>query len=454
VADENTLYGYDDHRLTHQPRVIFDSNNNRHTQLAWDANGNLSTLWMCEDKFARFHDWDDENRLRLVVGNEQAGFYGYDANGDRVYKLTGRSEITNIGPELSDAFVRFDNAVLYPNPYVTITPKEYTKHYYANRERLATSIGQGGWCFTSPDVISNPQTEHEVVVRKLWHDIYSGQYPFEYPHEPMPEMTKNVDIADNPREELQYRCPIRRLQRLKIDYEPNILLASMQSYCWSEEPEIDIFYSHSDHLGSANWITNDGGKPVQYLHYLPYGQLLANQTPYGYDERYKFTGKERDAETGYDFFGARYYWSLLKHWTKVDPLVDNYLHISPYAYCNWNPIKYVDPDGQWAQIVIGAAVSAAADAAIQVGASMYNGNSFGQAVRNIDMRSVAGSAVAGAIGVGVVSKVSQAAKIYKLGKTGTSLAKTMAAPIGDAMGSVVSQEIATGNISSAQVFCR
>ena len=80
--------------------------------------------------------------------------------------------------------------------------------------------------------------------------------------------------------------------------------------------------------------------------FLPYGQLLANQTLYGYDERYKFTGKERDAETGYDYFGARYYMPLLYHWTKVDPLVDNYLHISPYAYCGWNPVKYVDPDGR------------------------------------------------------------------------------------------------------------
>ena len=111
-------------------------------------------------------------------------------------------------------------------------------------------------------------------------------------------------------------------------------------------PIEDIFFSHGDHLGSANWITDYKGMPIQYLHYLPYGQLLANQQASWYDERYKFTGKERDEETGYDYFGARYYMPLLYHWTKVDPLVDDYLHISPYAYCNWNPIKYVDPDGR------------------------------------------------------------------------------------------------------------
>lgn len=73
---------------------------------------------------------------------------------------------------------------------------------------------------------------------------------------------------------------------------------------------------------------------------------MANQQLASYDEQYKFTGKERDAESGYDYFGARYYASPFFHWTTVDPLVDNYLHVSPYAYCNWNPIKFVDPDGK------------------------------------------------------------------------------------------------------------
>ena len=80
---------------------------------------------------------------------------------------------------------------------------------------------------------------------------------------------------------------------------------------------------------------------------LPYGQLLANQQVTGstYDERYKFTGKERDEETGYDYFGARYYVPEIPIWLSVDPLADKYPNISPYAYAAWNPIKYVDPDG-------------------------------------------------------------------------------------------------------------
>ena len=104
---------------------------------------------------------------------------------------------------------------------------------------------------------------------------------------------------------------------------------------------------HSDHLGSANWITDVGGNPIQYIHYAPYGELIDNQQASGswYDERYKFTGKERDRETGYDYFGARYWW-LAGTWLSVDPLSDKYPQISPYAYGLWNPIKYIDPDGR------------------------------------------------------------------------------------------------------------
>lgn len=78
-----------------------------------------------------------------------------------------------------------------------------------------------------------------------------------------------------------------------------------------------------------------------------------------------FTGKERDEETGYGYFGARYLdHELMTMWLSVDPMADKYPSISPYAYCAWNrptgghehrliksnivnnPVKLVDPDGR------------------------------------------------------------------------------------------------------------
>ena len=62
---------------------------------------------------------------------------------------------------------------------------------------------------------------------------------------------------------------------------------------------------------------------------------------------YKFNGKELDQETGYYYYGARYYDPQTALWFGTDPLADKYPMNSPYVYCNGNPIKYVDPDGRW-----------------------------------------------------------------------------------------------------------
>ncbi|MBR5832210.1 MAG: RHS repeat-associated core domain-containing protein [Bacteroidales bacterium] len=68
---------------------------------------------------------------------------------------------------------------------------------------------------------------------------------------------------------------------------------------------------------------------------------------------FTFTGKERDSETGFSYFGARYYDSdLMTGWLSVDPMADKYPNISPYAYCGWNPVKLVDPDGEKPRIYV------------------------------------------------------------------------------------------------------
>ena len=108
------------------------------------------------------------------------------------------------------------------------------------------------------------------------------------------------------------------------------------------------FFCHSDHLGSASWITEARGEAIQHLQYCPFGEPLVDEhsSTSTYSERFTFTGKERDEETGYSYFGARYLdAALLTSWLSVDPMSDKYPSLSPYIYCAWNPVKLVDPDG-------------------------------------------------------------------------------------------------------------
>jgi RHS repeat-associated protein len=105
------------------------------------------------------------------------------------------------------------------------------------------------------------------------------------------------------------------------------------------------FY-HPDHLGSSSWITDGSGNAIQHLHYLPFGEDWVDQRNSSWNTPYTFSGKEKDMETGYGYFGARYYDSGLSIWLSVDPMSDKYPSMSPYNYCANNPVILVDPDGR------------------------------------------------------------------------------------------------------------
>ena len=116
------------------------------------------------------------------------------------------------------------------------------------------------------------------------------------------------------------------------------------------DPE-PAFYYRSDHLGSTAYITDENGQVTQTLNYLPYGEDWVDLHGITFDTTrlgmYRFNGKEKDYESGFHYYGARYYWcEVLTGWLSVDPMSDKYPSISPYVYCAWNPVKLVDPDGR------------------------------------------------------------------------------------------------------------
>ena len=61
---------------------------------------------------------------------------------------------------------------------------------------------------------------------------------------------------------------------------------------------------------------------------------------------FTFSAKEKDSETGFSYFGSRYYSSDLSIWLSIDPQASKYPSLSPYVYCANNPVKLVDPNGE------------------------------------------------------------------------------------------------------------
>jgi RHS repeat-associated protein len=78
-----------------------------------------------------------------------------------------------------------------------------------------------------------------------------------------------------------------------------------------------VKYHLSDHLGSTNVVVDDTGALVNREEYTPYGETSFGSFA---RKRYRFTGKERDEESGLYYHGARYYAPWLERWTTADPL--------------------------------------------------------------------------------------------------------------------------------------
>jgi RHS repeat-associated protein len=108
-----------------------------------------------------------------------------------------------------------------------------------------------------------------------------------------------------------------------------------------------IRYQYANHLGSAVLETDEDGNPISYEEYHPYGTTAYRSSKPGFDlslKRYRFSGKERDEETGLYYFGARYYTPWLGRWISIDPagFVKGF---NLFRYCSNNPAMFHDPHG-------------------------------------------------------------------------------------------------------------
>ena len=174
----------------------------------------------------------------------------------------------------------------------------------------------------------------------------------------------------------------------------------------NEEQKAKRYYYHSDHLGSAQFVTDWKGRQYEHIEYTPYGELwtyksktamlfltmynnflakqpagLIEEVAAGLDKLpFRFTGKELDEETGLYYYGARYLDPKYSRWLSGDPALGKYipqapindeakkhnenlpgmggvfntvnLHVYHYAGYSqrsfelYNPVKYVDPEGK------------------------------------------------------------------------------------------------------------
>ena len=268
-------------------------------------------------------------------------------------------------------FHETEDYTIYPAPIITVTKNRFTKHYFIGDRRIASKLGTGKFSNVY-GISSNNVTagQKDYAARMLQIEKQREEYYKSLGTPPgVPTMKGATADPDNTGygyntiigELGDHSVPEGWVQRPKFNAKGDVPGPPIQ---WNrpEDPDNaqpgygyvptdttnteEIFFYHSDHLGSTSYITDAKANITQFDAYLPYGELLVDEHSSSEEMPYKFNGKEFDQETGLYYYGARYMNPVTSLWYGVDPLAERYVATGGYVYTLDNPVRLIDPDGR------------------------------------------------------------------------------------------------------------
>jgi RHS repeat-associated protein len=326
----------------------------------YDANGNLLGTATAENF------WDEDNRLMAVIKHGRLSQYTYDAAGDRVIKSSGGIQGVWVNGAPAGAVKHTDNYTMYVSPYLVCRKTGFTKHFYIESQRITSKMGIGS--FTNINFPQTGLTAGNVDYSKRAATIEQNRtaYYATLGVSPGPPTDKNFWAKP---ENSGIQSPVFVDSSVANAVPPGwpgnttpppagppVFVGAIPvaeevhaGYGFKgtgHEYEKLQYFFHADHLGSTSYVTDVLGEVNQHEEYIAFGETFIEEHATSASTPYLFNGKEKDAETGLYYYGARYYDPVLSMWLIADPMKDKYPGLSPYNYCLNNPIKLIDPDGK------------------------------------------------------------------------------------------------------------
>jgi RHS repeat-associated protein len=334
-------------------------------------------------------------RQETSYNSVSAGSYSYDGDGRRVKRIVGTIEtwqVFGMGGELLAEYAA--------NTAAASPQKEYG---YRNGQLLITAtvtVGSGGSAFSFADdplvagttnvkavhltelrTAVNQARAHAGLAAASWAEgITAGTTTIKASH--ITELRARLDEARSALglAAASYTDPTLTAgtTTIKAAHVQELRIKSNEAITAGGSGGMDLRWLVTDQLGTPRMVFDQNGSLANTSRhdYLPFGEeLFANTagrtTALGYTNadgaRQKFTLKERDIETGLDYFLARYYSSTQGRFTGVDPYNPitqsknanqfNLYLLRPqnwnrYVYVLDNPLGYVDPDGEKVYVVL------------------------------------------------------------------------------------------------------
>jgi len=357
----------------------------------YDANGNMTKVEEStgsRSSLKRQLFWDPQNRLKGIAESGALHHYVYDADGERALKSEGESRNMGVDGNQQPGIPAtvMSPYQYYPNGYMVVGSRLVTKHYYIGSNKIAARVSE----IPSHQFLASSNEDLTEISGDLKSEAeYLAQragYPaieWDTPTIPGGIITEQMCEMEVLAQAQAFGTGNKKCYAKLMDgYYAALLNGTICDFwsnfqlddCMINQPVENLpsqtYWVHPDHLGSSSVITNSLGNTANWYEYMPFGEMLMEQSNNQYNNAFKYNGKELDEATGLYYYGARYYDSKLSIWLSVDPLaIYNPVmetefygdgqhnggvlysgNLNPYIYTYQNPIAYIDPNGKQTKV--------------------------------------------------------------------------------------------------------
>lgn len=376
--------------------------------MSYDAAGNLTT-----DTYTSFgsRTYDAENKMTAAQDNLAGwSYYTYDADGSRTRRKIGSQETWQIYGFDKELIAEYAASAGPGNPQ--------KENVYRNGQLLVSTtgpscgagyIGTKSWGATNGSIGHNTGQQEGtdwaayVSSHGAGHMVYGpydtsfgkgrhqAQFQLQVDNNSGNDVVATLDVVTEFGVNILAQKQIKRSdfsaantwQWFNVDFDhPCFGYVEARLY-WHDNTNLKyretritssgsggaiVYWMVADHRGTPRMIFDQAGsyQKVKRHDYLPYGEELfagagGRTTGLGYTGgdgiRQQFTGKERDIETGLDYFDARYYSSTQGRFTSPDPLyftarrIGDPQQLNLYSYVRNSPLRMIDPDGRDGRVI-------------------------------------------------------------------------------------------------------
>ncbi|HRI11720.1 MAG TPA: RHS repeat-associated core domain-containing protein [Verrucomicrobiota bacterium] len=378
---------------------------------AYDACGNMIT------RGSDTLQYDEENHLTAYISGSSYVFYGYSAEGARLYK-----DHATVGQR-----------TLYLGSHYEVRNGQKLCHVYAGGRRVATFEPQGGlaktlglppswdsrferlnewasWPFQEGR--TGPSLMMGMLVGLL--AVCRGMVPSS---SPAGMVLRDLELhrREGSRRQRWLEVPSFGQAGITAAVIAGLLACPLTGQAEANLPTNVFCYFLTDHLGSTSLVTDRAGVEVQHFENEAFGKQSGQTSTTNYQFSNRYTGQTYDAESNLYYYGARYYDAEIGRFIQADTIVPDPgdgQSLNRYSYVNNNPYKYTDPTGHTLGIdiliigiIVGAAIGGVTAAATggKVGLGVLIGAVSGMfgglgGLAGGPVGAIAGGAAGGAVG--------------------------------------------------------